>query len=93
MMRGKSYGELAVHKMIGDSPLYAITHMPTGYAVKQNLDREMAEFFASRLCLLPVWDFKRPSSALRIAAKIKAAWKKCNADWKRFQDAGKAARA
>jgi hypothetical protein len=85
-LRAKVYGDvLAVHPSIcADPNLFAITHLATGYSVNsalKGLDREKAEFFASRLYKLPLWDFNRPTHARRIAKKVRVAWKKINAEW------------
>jgi len=84
-VRAKVCGPLAVHHSIFEPELFTITHLATGYAVSgalQGMDREKAEFFASRLSNLPLWDFKRPNHARPIRDKFCAAWNRINAEWK-----------
>jgi hypothetical protein len=64
----------------------------TGYAVKKEMTRESAHFFAARLSKLPYWKFKTPRGALKIYRDVQHAWKQINLDWKLAQsaNAGKA---
>jgi hypothetical protein len=85
-VRARQFGALAVHRSAMTRDSFTITHIATGHAVYSHFPSDAeALFFAKRLAILPIWNFKHPSSAKRRMTAFKTAWNAIDQEWQALQ--------
>ena len=85
-VRALVFGQLAVHpdtapKLEGEDR-YSITHIPTGLSVGpwgRHLEQDFALRAAARLSNLD-WNFKRPSTCIKLREPVRKIWKELLAE-------------